>query len=174
MSQFVAGEYTYGKIGIFGESEHNIYTGKFCSIATNVVAFMGVDHRTDVISTYPLNIKWGRKDIKSHPISKGDIRIGNDVWIGKNSILFHGVSIGDGAVIGACSVVRRDVPPYCIFIGNPAQFIKKRFNDEKIEILLELKWWDWKQNIIQEAIDILMSDNIDKLVKFAREKKLYV
>lgn len=86
--------------------------------------------------------------------------IGNDVWIGVNACVLSGVRIGDGAVVGACSVVTRDVPPYAIVAGNPARLVRKRFDDETIEELLKIKWWDWDIERIKENLPLLLSENV--------------
>ncbi|MFT4535283.1 MAG: virginiamycin A acetyltransferase [Saprospiraceae bacterium] len=120
--------------------------GKFCMIASNVTFIMnGANHLTESISTYPFAIfgaDW--KDAmegKTYP-TKGDTIIGNDVWIGYNATIMAGVTIGDGAIIATNATVVKDVPPYTIVGGNPAKEIKKRFSNEEIERLLDLKWWD--------------------------------
>ena len=104
------------------------------------------------------------KHILGHPKTKGDVKIGNDVWIGKEAIILSGVNIGDGAVIGARSLVSRDVQPYAIVGGNPAREIRKRFNDQTIQELLEIRWWEWEPNRIEKALPILLSNNIDKFI----------
>ena len=99
------------------------------------------------------------QSIKDLPI-KGDTIVGNDVWIGENVTIMPGVKIGDGVIIGKCSLVTKDIPPYCIVGGNPAKIIKKRFDDEMINLLLELKWWDKSIKEINELIPILANSNI--------------
>ena len=95
--------------------------------------------------------------------NKGDIVIGNDVWIGYEAIVLSGVTIGDGAIIGTRSVVTKDVPPYTIVGGIPAKPIRKRFSDEVISKLLELQWWNWSENRIKEKIDVIQSGRIKDL-----------
>jgi len=120
--------------------------GKFCSIASGTKFIMGsANHRISSVTTYPFNVFGGTwKDNTPSHLSqlafKGDIVIGNDVWIGRESIIMPGVKIGDGCIIGAYSVVTKDVSPYSVVGGNPARFIKKRFDDELIDLLLKLKW----------------------------------
>lgn len=121
--------------------------GKFCQIASGVTFIMnGANHLQDSVSTFPFAIfgeDW--KDAmegKSYP-TKGDIEIGNDVWIGFDATIMPGVKIGDGAIIGSKSVVAKDVEPYSIVGGNPAKLIRKRFSEQRIEELLEMQWWDW-------------------------------
>lgn len=161
---YVIGEHTYGHPTIlhWGESA-NLYIGKFCSIAENVTIFLGGEHRTDWISTYPFNIL--NKDfpnatkIKGHPVTKGDVRIGNDVWIGRGATIMSGINVGDGAVIGANAVVTKDVPNYAIVAGNPAKIIKYRFDNNKIEKLEKIKWWNWPiEKINKEIQSICNSD----------------
>jgi len=120
--------------------------GKFCMIASDVTFIMnGANHLTDAISTYPFAIfgdGWeAAMEDREYP-RKGDIMIGNDVWIGYNATIMAGVNIGDGAIIAANATVVKDVQPYTIVGGNPAREIKRRFDEETIEKLLDLKWWD--------------------------------
>ncbi len=133
--------------------------GKFCMIASDVKFIMnGANHLTDAISTYPFAIfghDW--KDAMQGKIypQKGDIVIGNDVWIGYNATIMAGITIGDGAIIATNSTVVKDVPPYTIVGGNPAKEVKKRFSDEKIQKLLDMKWWDWELEKITENVQFL-------------------
>lgn len=120
--------------------------GKFCMIASGVTFIMnGANHLTESISTYPFAIfgeDWkDSMEGKAYP-TKGDTQIGNDVWIGYNATIMAGVTIGDGAIIATDSTVVKDVPPYTVVGGNPAKEIKKRFTEDEIKRLLDLKWWD--------------------------------
>jgi virginiamycin A acetyltransferase len=152
--------YNYG-----GDS---LIIGKFCAIATHVKFIMnGANHKLDGISTYPFPIfghGWesAMNDLMNLP-SKGDIIIGNDVWIGYDSLIMPGVKIGDGAIIAALSVVVKDIPPYTIAGGNPAVPIKQRFSNEEIEILLSIRWWDWEIDQITRNIDVIMNGDVEKL-----------
>jgi len=142
--------------------------GKFCMIASDVKFIMnGANHLSNAISAYPFAIfgnGWeNAMDEKSYP-NKGDITIGNDVWIGYNATIMAGVTIGDGAIIAANATVVKDVAPYSILGGNPANEIKKRFSDEKIQQLLELQWWNWDIDKITKNIQILTSNDIDNLI----------
>ena len=141
--------------------------GKFCMIASGVKFIMnGANHLTDSLSTYPFAIfgkEWeNAMQGKSYPI-KGDIVIGNDVWIGHNATIMAGVKIGDGAIIATNSTVVKDVEPYAIVGGNPASEIKKRFQKSIIEKLLELKWWDWDIEKITQNIQNLTDNKIENL-----------
>ena len=122
--------------------------GKFCAIAKGIEFVMnGANHRMCSVTTYPFNIMGGGWEqftptLEDLPL-KGDTVVGNDVWIGQNVTVMPGVHIGDGAIIAANSVVAKDVPAYCVAGGNPCKVIKKRFDDELITYLLDMKWWDW-------------------------------
>lgn len=168
--KFKIGDYTYGNpIILFENDESNLIIGKFCSIADNVTIFLGGNHRTDWITTYPFNalenIFPECITIEGHPSTKGDVIIGNDVWIGRNVIIMSGISIGDGAVIAAGSVVTKNIGDYEIWGGNPSRLLKKRFSEATITELKKLKWWDWEIAIIKENIPLLCSDKIDFLNK---------
>lgn len=120
--------------------------GKFCQIGAGVEFVMnGANHQMNAVSTYPFYIfgSWDQSMPSKEDLPfKGDTVVGNDVWIGQNSTVLPGVHIGDGAIIGLNSVVTRDVPPYTIVAGNPAKAVRKRFDDELIDLLLKLKWWE--------------------------------
>ena len=143
--------------------------GKFCSIACGAkFLFTSANHALGSLSTYTFPIffdEWDldAKDIASAWDNRGDITIGNDVWIGYGAVILSGVTIGDGAIIGARAVVTRDVPPYTIVGGVPAKPIRKRFDDETVEKLLALKWWDWDYEKIKAAIPAIQSGDIDAL-----------
>jgi len=143
--------------------------GKFCMIASGVQFVMnGGNHLTDAITTYPFAIFGGAwQDAmknKKYP-TKGDTVIGNDVWIGFDATIMPGVTIGDGAIIASKSVVTNNVEPYNIVGGNPAKIIRKRFNDDKIDALLKLKWWNWDIEKISANVQTLTGNDIDCLNK---------
>lgn len=143
--------------------------GKFCMIASDVKFIMnGANHLTNAITSYPFAIfgkGWEKAmDGKAYP-HKGDINIGNDVWIGYNATIMAGVSIGDGAIIAANSTVVKNVEPYSVVGGNPANEIKKRFSEYKIEKLLELKWWDWDIDKITKNVQNLVNNDINKIIE---------
>lgn len=165
------GAFTYGhrKITIreWGEGA-NLTIGKFCSIANGVVVMLGGNHRVDWITTYPFGHIHqdilGGTDIVGHPISKGDVMIGHDVWLGSRCSIMSGISIGTGAVVAANSSLSQDVPPYTIVGGNPAKPIKQRFPDEIVSLLLELRWWDLDPEIIREiAPELSQTPSIEGL-----------
>lgn len=172
--RYKIGEFTYGVPHIlFDDGNSNLTIGKFCSIAEGVTVFLGGNHRTDWISTYPfnkMNIQFPEaKSITGHPTTKGDVIIGSDVWIAQNVTILSGVTIGHGAVIGAGAVVSKNIGPYEIWAGNPAVFIKKRFDDETINKLLKLEWWNWETETIRQNVKLLCSGNISELLnKYAK------
>ena len=165
-SKYDIGDYTYSKVGptIFSwNDETKLKIGKFCSLGEEVVFILGGEHRADWITTYPFNALFSEgAHITGHPSSKGDIVVGNDVWIGYQSCILSGVTIGNGAIIGARSIVTKDVPPYAIVAGNPAKFVRYRFPQETIDKLENLAWWDWDISVIKGAIPLLLSDKTDE------------
>lgn len=143
--------------------------GKFCSIACGAkFLFNSANHTMRSLSTYPFPLffeEWGldRKNVTQSWDNKGDIVIGNDVWIGYEAVILAGVTIGDGAIIGSRAVVTKDVMPYTIVGGVPAKPIRKRFSDEVVQKLQEMKWWDWSKERIAKNIEAIQSGCIEKL-----------
>lgn len=167
---FSIGEHSYGEPTILTfDNSSRLAMGKFCSISDNVTILLGGNHRVDWCSTYPFpafDATWPEaKNIQGHPASKGDITIGNDVWIGYGATILSGVNIGHGAVIGAMAVVTKDIAPYTVAAGNPAVEQRKRFTDTEIQTLLKLKWWDWSDEQIRNNVELLCSDQISELLK---------
>ena len=139
--------------------------GKFCQIASGVEFVMnGANHQMNAVSTFPFYTLEGWKQTpptqNDLPI-KGDTIIGNDVWIGQNATILPGVHIGDGAIIGVNSVVGSDVQAYTVVVGNPARPIRKRFDEELIEIMEKLKWWDKSIEEINNLIPLLANSNLE-------------
>lgn len=143
--------------------------GKFCALASGVTFIMGsANHRMSSISTYPFNVFGGAwaENTPSHLSQlpfKGDIVIGNDAWIGRNSVIMSGVHIGDGAIIAAYSVVTKNVAPYTIVGGNPATVIKKRFDEELIALLLELQWWNFSPEELVDFLPTLCNSDLNSV-----------
>lgn len=162
------GRHTYGHeqitVRTWGEPAQ-LRIGSFCSIADRVVIFLGGNHRTDWVTTYPFPAfpeRWpDASDIESAHSTKGDVIVGNDVWIGSNATILSGVTIGDGAVIGANSCVAADVAPYAVVAGNPARQIRLRFGPDTIERLLAIRWWAWNDELIEANVHRLCSGDVD-------------
>ncbi len=168
------GRFTYGNPAFKLWREQDIIEiGSFCSIAENVTIFGGGEHNSNWVTTFPLRFAYGDslagKD--GHPATKGKTRIGNDVWIGYGATILSGVTINDGAVIGACALVSKDVLPYSIVGGNPARLLKYRFTEEQILELLKIQWWNWPHNRLINFISLLSSKNIDHFINVANNYK---
>ena len=162
----------------YPEFGDRLIIGKFCQIASGAKFIMGpANHRISSVTTYPFSV-FGRRWSEQTPPHlsqlpfKGDIVVGNDVWIGRESVIMPGVKIGDGSIIGAYAVVTRDVPPYCVVGGNPARFIKKRFHDELIQILLELKWWDFPEEKLVEFLPLLCDPDLENVQQRLKQELL--
>ncbi|MBS6643831.1 MAG: CatB-related O-acetyltransferase [Clostridiaceae bacterium] len=147
-------------------NKDKLIIGKYCSIACGAkFLFTSANHTMKSLSTYPFPLFWEEWELGPEHVTKawdnkGDIVIGNDVWIGYEAVIMSGVRIGDGAVIGTRAVVTKDVQPYTIVGGVPAKPIKKRYDDETIRKLLLLKWWDWPREKVRENLPLLMSGRI--------------
>ena len=171
----IVGEFTYIADSEFEGHVTNFYPwsrdkliiGKFSQIAAGVEFVMNdANHQMNTVTTFPFYTLEGWEmnvpDPSEMPF-KGDTIIGNDVWIGQNAVILPGVQIGDGTIIGANSIVGSDVDPYTIVVGNPAKPLRKRFDDELIELLLHFKWWDRSINEINSLIPLLKCSELDKV-----------
>lgn len=177
--QIIVGDYTYyddpedvhnfekNVLYLFEFMGDKLIIGKFCQIATGVRFIMnGSNHSMNGFSTYPFKVfgeEWGQASLAVE--SKGDTVIGNDVWIGNSATIMSGIKIGDGAIIGTNSLVTKNVEPYTIVGGNPAKEIRKRFDDETIKFLVDLKWWNWDVEKITNHLQFLTNGDIDELKK---------
>lgn len=185
----IIGDYTYydDRVDPTGFEKNNVLfnypefgdrliIGKFCQIACGTKFIMGAaNHRLCSATTYPFNVFGGAWTKNTPPHlnqlpHKGDIVIGNDVWIGRESVIMPGVKIGDGAIIAAYSVVAKNVPAYAVFGGNPAKFIKKRFDDELIDLLLRFRWWDLQPEALLNILPLLCNPDLDKVKRILYEK----
>ena len=141
--------------------------GKFCQIAAGVEFVLnGANHQMNAVSTFPFYTLegWDMEPPAAADMPlKGDTVIGNDVWIGQNAVILPGVQIGDGAIIGANSIVAGNVPPYTIVAGNPAREIRKRFGEDLIQLLLQFRWWDKSIGEINGLIPLLTSGDLEKV-----------
>ncbi len=164
-AKYEIGDWTYGAPRVLSwRQDATLKIGRFCAIADGVTILLGGDHRVDWITTYPLYILFGKeKTFPGFIRSKGDVVIGNDVWIGRDALILSGVAIGNGAIVAARSVVTEDVAPYSIVAGNPARHIKFRFNEGVREDLTRIAWWDWPMAKIEENWPFLLSSDIEGL-----------
>ncbi len=170
---------SYGEPTVHG-NENTITVGKYCSIANSAVFDGGMQHNYKAVTSYPLWRLGYCEEVKAGKC-RGDITVGNDVWIGDGALIMSGVTIGDGAVIGARAVVTKYVKPYMVVGGIPADFRKWRFQDRKhgsfyattisqlrpdyiIDCLLALKWWDWPTERIRANAHLLLSENIEEFL----------
>ena len=179
----IVGDFTYIADSEFESHVTNYYPwsrdkliiGKFCQIAADVEFVMNdANHQMNAVTTFPFYTLEGWEMSAPDPSEmpfKGDTVIGNDVWIGQNAVILPGVHIGDGAIIGANSIVGSDVDPYTIVAGNPAKPLRKRFDDELIELLLRFKWWDRSIEEINTLIPILTCSDLEK-VRIVLKKNL--
>ncbi len=153
----------------YAVNREKLVIGKFCSIACGAkFLFNSANHALGSLSTYPFPIFFEEWDLTVENIprawdNKGNVVVGNDVWIGYEAVVLAGVTIGDGAVIGARAVVTHDVPPYAIMGGVPAKLIRKRFDDDTIQSLLSLRWWDWPEERIAANLEAIQSGCLERL-----------
>ena len=168
--QWDIGAHSYGWIKVvdFGDGSR-LRIGDYCSMATGIVMFLGGEHRADWVTTYPFpafrRIQVDRQDFH---LSKGDISIGSDVWIGARAMVLSGTTIGHGCVIGAGSVVAGDLPPYSIAAGNPCRVVRSRFSPDEVADLLEIAWWDWPAEKVDQFIPVLLSQDIAAFIRAAK------
>ncbi|ADZ72056.1 CatB-related O-acetyltransferase [Polymorphum gilvum] len=147
--------------------------GRFCAFATGVQFIMnGANHAMTGFSTYPFSIFGGGWELGFDPATwtaglRGDTRIGNDVWIGREARILPGVTIGDGAIIGTRAVVGQDVPPYAIAVGNPARIVRQRFAPAVIDRLLVIAWWNWPVERISRNLDAIRGADLQVLERAA-------
>lgn len=170
-NEFIRGRYTYGNPKVIWGEYHGgkVVAGAFCSVDSTSTFILGGNHRPEWVTTFPFLSMPEHfpmlKYMSDYATSKGDIILGNDVWIGRSAVILSGVDIADGCVVGAFSVVAKSLPPYSIAVGNPIQTPKKRFTDEQIAALLLIKWWDWPIEKITENVPLLCSTNIDDFIR---------
>jgi acetyltransferase-like isoleucine patch superfamily enzyme len=170
LAPYSIGRYSWGHLWVSNPSpDATLKVGQFCSFAHGVRVLLGGEHRTEFVSTYrfpaydDFRDAAERLDVET-TATRGDVTIGNDVWLGTEAVVLSGVTIGHGAVVGAASVVRQDLPPYAIALGNPARVAGFRFPPEQIEALLRIAWWDWPIEEIKSALGLMMSDDIQKFI----------
>jgi acetyltransferase-like isoleucine patch superfamily enzyme len=150
-----------------GDRNVGVTIGQFCSISDQVIFLPGGGHHPEWVSTFPFRIQYDLEGAfeDGQPASKGPITVGNDVWIGRGARILSGVTIGDGAVVGAFSVVAKSVRPYGVVAGAPAIERKRRFTDDQIDALLRIAWWDWPLDHILAAVPKLCAADIDAFIQ---------
>jgi acetyltransferase-like isoleucine patch superfamily enzyme len=164
------GAYTYfdgePRVLAAGHGPQAVRIGSYSSVGSGVSFMVEADHRVDWLSTFPFRVKLGLPGAydDGHPSSRGDILVGSDVWIGRDARVLSGVTIGNGAVVGADTVVTRDVRPYAVVVGNPGREVRRRFSDEQIEALERIAWWEWPHERVVEAIPLLCCTDIDRFI----------
>lgn len=169
------GKHSYGELCLvdWSPNDGKLRIGKYCSFGPEVKVFLGGEHRADWISTYPFNVlEPNFSHITGHPHSKGDVTVENDVWIGWGALIMSGVRVGNGAVVGAYSLVTKDVPDYAIVAGNPARLVRMRFPPEVIARLLEIQWWNWPHERVRRAIPYLQSGDMEGFLRSVSDGKL--
>jgi acetyltransferase-like isoleucine patch superfamily enzyme len=163
---------TYGVPEIFTHTYDRtcLHVGNYTSMAPTIM--LGGGHPSDRVTTYPHRIMMGMEGAgeDGFPAPSKDTVIGSDTYVGWRSMLLSGVTIGDGAIVGAGALVTKDVPPYAIVGGNPARLIRYRFPEEQREALLDIRWWDWPEHEIRDAVPLLAGDDIDAFIEYARTR----
>lgn len=160
----------------YPEFGDQLIIGKFCAIAAGTKFIMGpANHRISSVTTYPFHVFGGVWAENTPPHldqlpRKGDIVVGNDVWIGRESVILPGVHIGDGAIIAARSVVAKDVPPYTVAGGNPVRVLKQRFPEDLVRLLLAWRWWDLPPEELAEAVPLLCDPDLDAVRSAIRQR----
>lgn len=168
--EYGSGSYGLPTVRDFGDGT-TLKIGAYCSIADGVLIVLGGHHRTDWVSTYPFPAKLlEAAHIPGYGGSRGDVTIGNDVWLCSGCTILSGVSVGTGAVVAAEAVVTRDVAPYSIVAGNPARVVGWRFDEQSRAELLASGWWNWPREEIAGAVSLLCSDRISEFLAYARKR----
>ena len=175
-SYFMAQERRYAAyeigVGTYGRPEVHFYDsgatlkiGNYCSIAAQVTIMLGGEHHHDWVSGYPFSRMFDEAgDLPGYPMTKGDVVIGSDVWIGCDAIILSGVKIGDGAVIAARALVNKDVEPFAVVGGIPAKHLRYRFPEATIKALREIAWWNWSEKEIRTARHLIQSPNVEEFI----------
>lgn len=165
------GAHTYGCPRVYAHPGTRLEIGRYCSIADEVVIFLGNEHRTDFVSTHPFNVLHPRHaHVTGHPATRGNVTIGNDVWLGYRAVILSGTTIGDGAVVGAGAIVSKPVPPYAIVAGSPARVVRTRFPPEIVERLLQVQWWTWEEEEVHSLVGRLMSTDVEAFLAEAERR----
>ncbi len=168
----ITGPQTYGipTIRTYDGGGERLLVGNYSSLGGTYL--LGGKHAVDAVTTYPHRINWKLPGAfeDGFPTPTGDTIVGSDVWTCEGSLIMSGVTIGDGAIIAAGAVVTKDVPPYAIVGGNPAQLIRYRFGEEQRDALLEIRWWDWPEEEVRMAVPLIAGTDIGAFIAYARER----
>lgn len=172
--RITVGRGTYG-IPIVKHYPHDqtkLTVGNYSALAENAIVMLGGQHAMDQVTTYPLRIGFQMPGagLDGMPTHTADTVIGNDVWLAQRAFVRSGLTIGDGAVIAAGSVLTRDVPPYAVMGGNPAKILKFRHTEDQRAALLEIQWWNWPEEEIRRAVPLLAQSDIDAFIDYARRR----
>jgi chloramphenicol O-acetyltransferase type B len=169
--QMTVGPHTYGIpiIKAFAHDAGRLVIGDYSSLSETAIVMIGGVHPPDRVTTYPHRINWRMPGAgqDGFPTSPGNTVIGSDVWLTQRVFVRGGVSIGDGAIVAAGAVVTKDVPPFAIVGGNPARVIRYRFTPEQCEALLRIRWWDWPEERVREAVPLLAGPDVDDFIGWA-------
>jgi hypothetical protein len=169
----VYGTRTYGVPTIyeFQDDPTRLIVGHYSAVGGNYL--LGGQHPPDHVTGYPLRFQFGLEGAgrDGNPVPGGDTRLGSDVWTGFGSWIFGGVTIGDGAIVATGAVVTKDVPPYAIVGGVPARILRYRHTEEQRASLLEIRWWDWSESEVRDAVPLLASSDIDAFIEYARARR---
>ena len=154
-------------------NDGRLLIGRYCSFGGAIQIYLGGNHRDDWVTTYPFSaLRDHLKHVQGHPATRGDVVIGNDVWIGQHAILLSGVGVGDGAVIAAHAVVTKDVAAYTVVAGNPARPVRSRFDQTDIDELVKIGWWDWPDEEVDAAAGLMLSTDIRRFISYAKSRGL--
>ena len=171
----VVGRATYGvpRVVTFAHDSTRLLIGAFTSIALDVTFVLGGNHPMDRVTTYPLRImrRLPGAGTDGYPWTKGNVHVGSDVWLGYGAVVLSGVTIGDGAIVGACSVVTSDVPAYAVVGGVPARILRYRCEERARDALLELAWWDWPDDEIERVVELLCGSDVQALISYALKRR---
>lgn len=165
------GAHSYGlpRVLAYAGNDARARVGAFCSIGADVEFLLGGYHHPEWVSTFPFRIMLQLPGAfeDGQPTTRGDVVVENDVWIGRGAKILSGVTVANGAVVGAFAVVTRDVRPYAIVVGNPARELRRRFDDERVDALLASRWWEWPLERIVEYVPLLCSPDVDAFLERA-------
>jgi acetyltransferase-like isoleucine patch superfamily enzyme len=168
--KFGRGSYGVPTIHAYIYATTCLYVGNYSSIASHIL--LGAGHANDSVTTYPHRILWRMEGAGTDgfPAPSKDTIIGSDVWTGWGSVILSGITIGDGAIVGAGAVVTKDVEPYAIVGGNPAKLIRYRFPEEQRNALLDIRWWEWPDDEIRAAVPLLAGKDVDAFIDYAAQR----